>query len=450
MDNIIQGNPTKLFFIEMITRDISIKDAILDLLDNSIDGANRLNNENYEGLFINITINKNEFIVEDNCGGFSLEIARKYAFRFGRPDDAPKTYGSVGRFGIGMKRALFKIGHKFEVESKTNEDHFQIDVDVEQWKEKKKKIKLENDDISEEEDWSFTYKNINPQTNNLAYSGTYIRVDKLNPEVADTFNDDNFLNNLKSEIERLLNFSLEKNIQITLNGANLKMKSIVLFNGKSKPYFHQGTYENVDYKIYAGLSHVGDPSSSGWYIYCNDRLVVEADQSEVTGWGIGKYIPQFHTNFVMFKGVVFLDSKETINLPLTTTKKGIDTTSEIYRKVFFFMKEALIDVLGFLKQIPKLKNEANEYRKILGENENKITVTELKDMVLDIPRKFVRPDLNIETISSKNDWSRVAFYAWKEHAELAKKHSGTTSYPNLGKYIFNYYLKMEELIEEDE
>ena len=40
MDNIIQGNPTKGFFIEMITRDISIKDAILDLLDNSIDGAN--------------------------------------------------------------------------------------------------------------------------------------------------------------------------------------------------------------------------------------------------------------------------------------------------------------------------------------------------------------------------------------------------------------------------
>jgi len=28
MDNIIQGNPTKGFFIEMITRDISIKDAI--------------------------------------------------------------------------------------------------------------------------------------------------------------------------------------------------------------------------------------------------------------------------------------------------------------------------------------------------------------------------------------------------------------------------------------
>ena len=32
--NIIEGNPTKTFFIDMITRDISIKDAIIDLLDN--------------------------------------------------------------------------------------------------------------------------------------------------------------------------------------------------------------------------------------------------------------------------------------------------------------------------------------------------------------------------------------------------------------------------------
>ena len=30
-DNIIEGNPTKTFFIQMITRDITINDAIIDL-----------------------------------------------------------------------------------------------------------------------------------------------------------------------------------------------------------------------------------------------------------------------------------------------------------------------------------------------------------------------------------------------------------------------------------
>ena len=94
MSNIIKGNPTKSFFIEMITRDISIKDAILDLLDNSIDGANKINPDDYEGMWIKLILNKDEFIVEDNCGGFSLETAQKYAFRFGRPDEAPTTTGS--------------------------------------------------------------------------------------------------------------------------------------------------------------------------------------------------------------------------------------------------------------------------------------------------------------------------------------------------------------------
>lgn len=89
--NIIEGNPTKKFFVEMITRDISIEDAIIDLLDNSIDGANRINSETYEGLWVRLTINDCQFIIEDNCGGFTLETAKKYAFRFGRPETAPKT-----------------------------------------------------------------------------------------------------------------------------------------------------------------------------------------------------------------------------------------------------------------------------------------------------------------------------------------------------------------------
>lgn len=335
--DIIEGNPTKGFFIEMITRDISIKDAILDLIDNSIDGANRINPVDYSSLFINIEINSQEFIVQDNCGGFSLETAKKYAFRFGRPDEAPKSDGSVGRFGVGMKRALFKIGQKFEVESKSESDHYQIDVDVQEWKKKKKEIRLSDEKIVMEEDWSFNSNNITKETTNLNENGTYIRVTNLNKEVANTFSEPSFLKSLQSEIERLLNFSLEKGIRITLNGENLNKKGIELFNNASKPYFFEGTFEDVSFRVIAGLSYVGDPSSSGWYIYCNDRLVLEADTSEITGWNSGG-IPKFHTDYVMFKGVVFLDSDETINLPLTTTKKGIE---EVYKKVLFYMREAL-------------------------------------------------------------------------------------------------------------
>ena len=139
--NIIQGEPTKKFFIEMITRDISIEDAIIDLLDNSIDGANKINQNDYSGLRIELKISDDEFYIKDNCGGFSLETAKKYAFRFGRPDEAPLRNNTVGRFGIGMKRSLFKIGKKFIVESETNDDHFKVDVDVDEWSQKTKTVK---------------------------------------------------------------------------------------------------------------------------------------------------------------------------------------------------------------------------------------------------------------------------------------------------------------------
>lgn len=59
--NIIEGNPTKKFFIDMITRDISIEDAIIDLLDNSIDGANRINPNDYSGLNIMLTVSQDCF-----------------------------------------------------------------------------------------------------------------------------------------------------------------------------------------------------------------------------------------------------------------------------------------------------------------------------------------------------------------------------------------------------
>ncbi|KIX19894.1 hypothetical protein SY27_15285 [Flavobacterium sp. 316] len=443
--NIIEGNPTKTFFIEMITRDISIKDAILDLLDNSIDGANRINPSDYSGLFIDITINKDEFIVKDNCGGFTLETAQKYAFRFGRPDDAPASLGSVGRFGIGMKRALFKIGHDFEVESKTKENHFQIDVDVNKWKSKKKKIKFQDDSEKEIEDWDFRYEEINKDTCNLEEEGTYIKVVNLHTEVSSLFDDEEFIGDLKDDIERLLNFSLEKKIKITLNGINLNKKDIVIFNEKSTPYYHEGSKNNVNFKVIAGLGEVGTPSVSGWYIYCNDRLVLEADKSEITGWGTSN-ISKWHIDFVMFRGIVFLDSEETINLPLTTTKKGIDATSDIYKSVLVFMKESMNNIIPFLREVTKLGNEANEFRKMLGEQENKVSVVEIKKFPeVYESRKFISPVIDSDLIAQKKDTIRIAFDVKKEIADKAKFHSDSKSYKELGEIIFNYYLKMEDL-----
>ena len=64
--------------------------ALIDLVDNSIDAArNQLKNEggeeNFSKFKIELSLKENEFIIKDNCGGFSLEVAKKYALRIGRP-----------------------------------------------------------------------------------------------------------------------------------------------------------------------------------------------------------------------------------------------------------------------------------------------------------------------------------------------------------------------------
>src|SRR5688572_4699982 len=114
--------PTKQFFVSMLTRDISLVDAILDLVDNCLDGALRLSyggHVDYSKHFVAITMTIESFTIEDNCGGIPREIAINYAFKMGRePDDSRDAESeTIGMYGVGMKRAIFKIGKNAVVHS---------------------------------------------------------------------------------------------------------------------------------------------------------------------------------------------------------------------------------------------------------------------------------------------------------------------------------------------
>lgn len=139
----IEAHPTKDLFISMLVKDIGLIRAIVDLVDNSVDGAKRAqDDEDYSNLWVRIEATRDRFRVADNCGGIPVDIARNYAFRFGRVANTPKTEHSVGQFGVGMKRALFKIGRWFKVESTTADSKFAVEVDVDEWS-------------KDEDDWSF-------------------------------------------------------------------------------------------------------------------------------------------------------------------------------------------------------------------------------------------------------------------------------------------------------
>ena len=124
-----RASPTKDFFVSMLTRDIELGDAILDLLDNCLDGILRTAEENadgdrpYDGYRAVLEISPEEFSIKDNCGGIPMETAERYAFAMGRPPDAPDhAAATIGMYGIGMKRAIFKLGTNAVVESRFGEE----------------------------------------------------------------------------------------------------------------------------------------------------------------------------------------------------------------------------------------------------------------------------------------------------------------------------------------
>lgn len=66
----ISAEPTKAFFVDMLTRDIALEQAVLDLVDNSVDGAKALKGDNpllpFEGRKIQIIFSKERFEIFDN------------------------------------------------------------------------------------------------------------------------------------------------------------------------------------------------------------------------------------------------------------------------------------------------------------------------------------------------------------------------------------------------
>ena len=120
------ANPTKAFFVRMLTRDISLDDCILDLVDNSIDGAWRNSGQQPSSLAVDsglhdyrvaLEISECHFAIADNCGGITLDDAVDYAFTFGRREEQERGEYTVGVYGIGMKRAVFKLGNDIQINS---------------------------------------------------------------------------------------------------------------------------------------------------------------------------------------------------------------------------------------------------------------------------------------------------------------------------------------------
>ena len=102
--------------------------------------------------------------------------------------------------------------------------------------------------------------------------------------------------------------------------------SVELSVGFYRPLASQS---EIDEELNEGGGRQRSRDHAGWTVICNDRIVLHADKSVVTGWGVDG-VPQYHGQFIAIAGVVLFRCSDSEKLPLTTTKRGIDANSRVY------------------------------------------------------------------------------------------------------------------------
>lgn len=416
----IDGGPTKRFFVSMLTRDIELGDAILDLIDNSVDGAMRQKKAElksprlFDGFKVRLRVSEKEFRIEDNCGGIPADYVGG-AFTLGRPTitkdgDLP----TIGMYGIGMKRAIFKIGNSAIVTSNSSDGHFEVSYTSE-WL---------NPDNTE---WRLPIVRSEKKNGD---SGVTINIDDVKSDIAKHFKNELFVNRLRDAIAEHFGYIIQKGFSVEVNGEQVRQKTLALFSapkssaGSIQPFDYEISHDDVDIRVTIGLFRglvkeveideetegPTETETAGVSVVCNDRVVLLSDRTLKTGWGDGA-VPRYHPQFRAIAGLISFYSKDAEKLPISTTKRDLDVGSDAYLLARKAAMEGLKLFTAFTNKWKGIEEETTKFFDVESRSDARTNIALAKDhgsAVRGSPsgRKFV-PDLPLP--STKNTRRRISF-----------------------------------------
>jgi hypothetical protein len=352
----------------MLTRDIELSDAILDLIDNSVDGATRqlkgkVSKSNaYKGYETRLTLSKKSFDIADNCGGIPKD-AIKNAFLLGRPKvDKDVGIPTIGMYGIGMKRAIFKIGREAEVESRSEDGAFAVSYTTD-WLD------------PENEDWGLPIRTVP----NAEKKGVTIVVPTLKKEISQLFGNESFLNSLKAAIAEHFGYLIQKGFSIFVNDEEIRPQTLQLyFTEPSKkagirPYDFEAEENGVHIRVSVGffrsltrLEEIDEAATrpetvhAGISVICNDRLVLLNDRTGKTGWGDGG-VPRYHPQVRSIAGFIIFSTDDPEKLPISTTKRDLDVGEDVYLFARQYCMEGLREFTSFTNKWKGMEEEADRF-----------------------------------------------------------------------------------------
>ena len=313
----------------MIIRDLGVTDAILDLVDNSVDQKIETSsldvfqllaaNGTYKQVrnaVVSIGIRSDELSIVDTCGGMSLEEAKTSAFLFGNPN-LPGQHRGLSVYGIGMKRAFFKLGRHVSIQSVTKNGFLSMEIDVEAWREKG------------DTNWDFPIQVTRRRREADGPSGTRIRVRQLHDDTKSRLKSKSYVRDLAKLLGETYALFIKSGVKMRVNDSVVEAQLPVIASYDQEVGFARRTSTIGKVKIFllAGLTERDDRTPRGWYVFCNGRLVIGPDKSDRTGWGDG--LPLFRSKYNHFVGYAYFHSKDPSMLPWTTTKRDVVVESKI-------------------------------------------------------------------------------------------------------------------------
>jgi len=433
------ASPEKRLFISLLTRDIPLVAAFLDLIDNSVNAAvephaGRLKTaSDYIQTFqdpelvpeveISISISDNKVIIKDNAGGISAGTAAEHVFKFGRSEEEESVEDRLSVYGIGLKRALFKLGNKIRMQSDHVEGGFDLDLDVAKWA----KIKTQP--------WNFPITTREMVA--VGKTGTTITISDLYDDVKRRINDGIFEGELREAIARTYAYYLAKFVRINVGGTFVEGDSLEVGSNVASDDFVSG---RVTCAITAGIGQsVGGKfreRSSGWFVFCNGRGVVSADKTQLTGWGSGLGLPLFQPKHRPFLGTVFFVSERADLLPWTTTKSGINEDSAVWQEAKRHMATVGRLVVSFLDS--RYTDEGTEIaskdvQEAAGERVSAITAAVVTKRTFELPKRPAPTTVRVQYDAKVSDVKRVEQYLRRPGMGAAE----------VGRHTFHFFLKNE-------
>lgn len=355
----VDTRPTKIMVVGSLTRDIGVEASLFDLIDNSIDAARetifKTDREgktvelpkSYAGFKVALTFSGTGCSVADNCGGIEVEHLKTMVLRFG---EQSKHSMGIGVFGLGLNRAMFKLGRVIHLKTDTGRQRAELVLDVGEY--------LKSDD------WNLPAA----EFESTGTVETSIEIAKIPDDIASMFSDEDWIERYCLDVGRRYARFIQKGLSITINGVPVEDGEVHIRQGGPFPmdyksYKADGVTIRLEFgqhrehrfsaeKDYDKSQNTPLTAEFGWTVVCNDRAILVSDRTLKTGWE-GK----FHSEFYGFVGVVSFDAEKPEMLPWDTTKFDVNMNNRAYQLALVDMRKNAEKWRSYANQAKKAQRE---------------------------------------------------------------------------------------------